>query len=139
MVYRVHGFDVVHSIYAYHLFVRMTDDKLQTYLQIARSVGSDEFYQIIFSTIPCANNLPEAFSEGEVVRFLRMSPYSNDRKLEMISVWAESNTSLFNKADSTLVVFNRFLRHIDVTKLSNSAVNRFLLGETLFSLNRDCR
>lgn len=120
------------------LFVdRMRNQKLPLYINVARAIDCDEFYRIIILKNP--NHLPEAFNEEEVVRFLRMSDHSSDRKLQMISDWAEANTESFVKADSVIGAFTGFLRHIDAANLSHSAINRFLLGDDLFASNRDCR
>lgn len=120
-------------------FVRMTSEKFHTYLQIARAIATDELYNMIFANLSFANNLLEAFTEEEVERFLCMCDLSNDRKLEMISVWAESKTDMFYEPDSLFDVFTSFLRHINATKLSRSAIITFLCSESLFAMNLDCR
>lgn len=107
-------------------------------MAVGRAIASDEFYRMICSNI-FENNLLETFNEKEVLRFLRMSSDSNDRKLEMISVWGESNKDIFDKTDSILDIFTRFLRHIDATNLSRSAIDKFLLGDDLFGSNHNCR
>lgn len=117
----------------------MTKQKLRPYLEVARAIGSDDFYQMLFSKLPSEDHLPKTFNEEEVLRFLRMTAQSSDRKLEMISVWAESKKNLFNNADSIFNVFRRFLGIMDATKLSKSAINKFMWSESLFSLNSDCR
>lgn len=109
------------------------------YLKIARAVASDELYRMIFSIISCTNNLLELFTEDEVVRLCSVSAYSSDRKLEMISVWADSNKEIFKKADSIRDAFVCFLRHFDEAHLSYSAISSFLRGESVFPMNPDCR
>lgn len=54
-------------------------------------------------------------------------------------LWSESNKDILEKADSIFDVFTRFLRHMDASKLSHSAITKFLLGDDLFALNRDYR
>lgn len=117
----------------------MTEQKLQTYLKVARAIGSDDLYKMLFSKLSYADNLPETFNEDEVVRFLRISKQSSDRQLEMISEWSESNKDILNKADSIFDMFKRFLGHIDATKLSHSAIDKFMWSDSLFVSNHECR
>lgn len=81
----------------------------------------------------------EMFNEDEVVGLLRTSVQSSDEKLEMVSVWAESNGEMLKTANSIFDVFTHILRHIDTTNISQSAITKFLIGKHLFALNPDCR